>query len=1501
MKFLSFFLCLTSLVCQAQSLPSVRAAHFTEALEKAKAANQDIVVFQRGSDWNTLGESLYRNVWQKPELLTELGEGFVLVAVDRPEQPGTPAIGETADASVLREWKSLSAVGSTAAENQLIGVVAEGGAGYQKRADGSWLLDDAKGEHNPAQDVITLTLTAQQAGRVLRLDFLPDPSLPNAGGGRASNGNFAISEIELSSGDKPLKAQAVWANHREAALLPAELIDGISDQPANGWNAGAHLRQVRTVLLVLDQPVPALATVKARLICRSQWSQHVPACFRAAVIGTESTAQLVTRVTESERIARLNAAFTWWDSSKCPRVALVDSEGRAIAAEDNPRGNLTVKELAARVKELRQKRLARDEKLARAAKAEGAEKAEWLRQSLDVLEIRNWPGNANCYKPIHEQIKQADPQDISGAIRWLGFSADPKGGVPWAKPAWNEALNTQGGNRVLSDADYVESLARVDKELADPRNKILSPENLQRMMVAKYHIYKSWKGAEEKRFDVQREIAALDPTTFWGIGARGYVGMHGRSETPYLTYGWKAPQVKAGLNSWRMTDASYFLDHPGKYKMTIAHTAGASAVKVKRIAVLDGEVAIADLRPDADLGPGALAKREYFLDCQQWIADRTYTMLVEIEALPGQTDSAGSFAIEPWWEETVAASKPTDIDYVKARTEMQAKLWKIFAQKNASFELLLQNDQVRKELTSYELLRRCGADAFHDVSQQANGAEFLQQFRNDLSWMQQFLIQDEVTSWAVALENLRFLHVNCKQTDHPLYRRLATAMACAAGPMNRYRMLDRYRDVIRVHQEGLLHVSFDDLDVREMRWAVPLAGTAKDYKYMVDVMQYRLSEYIGACWGIPYIDPNVYGYSVQGWGYADPWTHHYGTGTGDRPFIAQRHVGGVCGTLSGFGAFVSKAHGVMSTTVGQPGHCAYVVRIGLEWPTGNDVFGCETNGASVYEGTGFPTMHRLYEVIHADKAAYHKSTELSWIAHVLLDEHSSFVRVRKGLRYSIYDLPGGKIAEIPKLQPVKTGEAKGFDLAAVLPASPVNFGVVWEGEIEVAGKGPVMVHVAGDDATRLLIDEQVIVCQSAPTEVKISPGIHKIRLEYGQAGGAYSLAVKWSSAPRWDTLWTAAYGQAIAAQSINYPIRLECIKALETAADLPSGNWQKMIASIAATMAPYGESAWALINRCYDKAAPAMTPSERLNLLLQCHQEIRQSKSPHFMGFDFAAVLNKQCDSLGDVPTQLAFFEKLLGIHFSQIPTQNRLFGDVMNWGGTRFAGKPETSLAYAKAIGSFFSTQGDKADANQMETQITNAIRKTSEAGDVPAYQLWSGMAKKLLPPLVPGDVHLTPAQAAAAPRIEPFAGELLGRNGLLQTSSACQFDRPLSYAAVLDGTAPGWFDTNGEAKPWAQVLLAGDAEISGIVLVNRYEYAPDQEEFQWAAPLKVQCSLDGKTWTDVATCEKAEAVMRIDLTGNVARARYIRIERQAPADPAKAPGRLHFRNFLVYGKKLY
>jgi len=113
--------------------------------------------------------------------------------------------------------------------------------------------------------------------------------------------------------------------------------------------------------------------------------------------------------------------------------------------------------------------------------------------------------------------------------------------------------------------------------------------------------------------------------------------------------------------------------------------------------------------------------------------------------------------------------------------------------------------------------------------------------------------------------------------------------------------------------------------------------------------------------------------------------------------------------------------------------------------------------------------------------------------------------------------------------------------------------------------------------------------------------------------------------------------------------------------------------------------------------------------------------------------------------------------------------------------------------------------------------------------------------------------------------------------------------------------FDTNHEERPWAEVVLAGEAELTGLVLVNRYEFSAEHEEFQWAAPLKVSVSNDGASWTEVAQVDKAEPVMRVDLTGKGLRARHVRIERLPREGQSGEPGRLHLRNFLVYGKKLY
>lgn len=54
---------------------------YPAALERAKATGNDMLVLQRGSDWNLLGEKLYQEVWLKDAFVESLGKGFILVAV----------------------------------------------------------------------------------------------------------------------------------------------------------------------------------------------------------------------------------------------------------------------------------------------------------------------------------------------------------------------------------------------------------------------------------------------------------------------------------------------------------------------------------------------------------------------------------------------------------------------------------------------------------------------------------------------------------------------------------------------------------------------------------------------------------------------------------------------------------------------------------------------------------------------------------------------------------------------------------------------------------------------------------------------------------------------------------------------------------------------------------------------------------------------------------------------------------------------------------------------------------------------------------------------------------------------------------------------------------------------------------------------------------------------------------------------------------------------------
>lgn len=1474
----------------------IHAENYEEALTLAKETGKDILVLQRGSDWNRLGERIYTDIWMKKEFARELGDGFILVAVDYPEQEGAPELRGFSPASTeespVSRLVSLIDEKKPLPENQITAVEAKDGSVFKKRADTAWLAEGA----NPGQETLTLRLKTSGGGQVVRLDFPTDPSLPGKGPGRASNGNFAISEIEIQRGETPVKLVAAWGSAQQGAWSARQAIDGISDKGDNLWNPQGDHHRHRTLILALDKPVPSETELTVRLICRSQWGQHVPGCLRASVISDKALASDIVTASAAQRLREKNNRFTWWDTTYCPRIALMDSEGRAVACENKPRlRSPNYSSLAMRVRELRAVREKRDALWAKAEAAQGPERAELYRQSLDVMGFANWAGNDNCYKAIHDKIREADPKDESGAVRWLTFGKDPRHGLQWTEPSWSKALEKKD----LTDEDFKEALARIDKELKDPRNRVLDHERIQRIMVAKYLVYRRWPKHEEQRFDIQREIAAFDPDTFWGIGARGELGLHHHSATPMLTYGWAPSQIKSGPNVWDMTDTSYLFDHAGPYKVRMTYAGGKDTLKVRRIALLDGSTVIAEARPDASVGP-TNAFVEVDLNFKSWRVDHKAVLRVESEVADGHTDITGNFRVEPQLIPKFVGKKEkaiTEMERVRALAKVEAfrSKW----EEALTGKLGSQN----RNLARAEVIRVCGAEKVADIFLRPGGEDFVSSFLKDTEWMESFLASD-IADWPQSLENLYLLSLYAKDFDKPFNQRLATALALQWGKLSRYRLVDRYHHLLQALQDGLMHVSFERLNVREMRWAVPTYGTAKDFQFLLDDRQTPLRDYLGAHGGVWYVSYNVYGVSVQdGWNYIGPWAHVYGEGTGNRPFPAHKLVGGVCGTVSTYGSATAQAHGIPSTAIGQPGHCAYIVRVGQEWPVGNSVTWPSHTAAPGWDGTGYSTLHRLYEPVNQEHERFMRATRLGWMARLLADRDKARIRILPGIRYTLYKQGGGAaLPDFSKLAPDSTGTCSSFDLASIQPVPPNNFGIVWEGQIEVIGKGGVRVSLRSDDGSRILLDGQVAVTANCSHEQKVialTPGRHEVRVEFCQGSGNLYLTVGFEGVPPpLDNGWFEFYLRALSVQPENYGTWLAFSKDLELTGKVPPQVWLSLGRRAASELALCNEAGWAITMRCLDKVLPGMKPEERMELLTDCNKELRQENWIKPEGFPYDGILNWQADRIGDPKLAVELFGRQLAIHHSLKPDGNWIFGNILSWGANRFAGNAATAADYAQAMESFFNAKGEALDKNLLATTIQSNIRKASEASDIVSYRLWSDMAAKMLPPVKPEDVHLNPAQAAAAPVCTPFPGDLLSKDGMLKTSSAGQYDKPLSYAQVLGGGTNAYFDTNNEDKPWAEVQLLGEAELSGIVLLNRYEYAP---EMAWAVPLKVSVSLDGKSWTDVASFDKAESLFRVDLQGKGLKARFVRIERLPNKDTTQPPGRFHFRNFLVYGKKLY
>ncbi|MFO0984638.1 MAG: PSD1 and planctomycete cytochrome C domain-containing protein [Planctomycetota bacterium] len=170
-------------------------------------------------------------------------------------------------------------------------MMSAGGAALIELPDHSIL---ASGE-NPRNDTLTIVAHAEATTCTgLRLEVLPDASLPSSGPGRHENGSFVISSVLVTLAPKgrpaeakPVRLSAARADYTQQGHSASSLIDGV---PGPGWAAdayreGYHVR--RAVAFATAEPIPlaAPATFTITIKNDSQWPHANVGRLRWSITG----------------------------------------------------------------------------------------------------------------------------------------------------------------------------------------------------------------------------------------------------------------------------------------------------------------------------------------------------------------------------------------------------------------------------------------------------------------------------------------------------------------------------------------------------------------------------------------------------------------------------------------------------------------------------------------------------------------------------------------------------------------------------------------------------------------------------------------------------------------------------------------------------------------------------------------------------------------------------------------------------------------------------------------------------------------------------------------------------------------------------------------------------------------------------------------------------------------------------------------------------------------
>ncbi|HEV3339145.1 MAG TPA: DUF1549 domain-containing protein, partial [Pirellulales bacterium] len=163
--------------------------------------------------------------------------------------------------SKFREWLATfdPATANLSVWEVLQGEIASsGGTQFDRQPDGSYLAKGAA----PAQDVVTFSAATRRTGiAAFRLEGLSDDSLPQRGPGRAPNGNFVVSDLQITAQPtdgngqpETIKLVAAKATHQQndGSLSVAASLDA---DPGSGWAVDGQIGRDQAAVFVAQEPI----------------------------------------------------------------------------------------------------------------------------------------------------------------------------------------------------------------------------------------------------------------------------------------------------------------------------------------------------------------------------------------------------------------------------------------------------------------------------------------------------------------------------------------------------------------------------------------------------------------------------------------------------------------------------------------------------------------------------------------------------------------------------------------------------------------------------------------------------------------------------------------------------------------------------------------------------------------------------------------------------------------------------------------------------------------------------------------------------------------------------------------------------------------------------------------------------------------------------------------------------------------------------------------------